>query len=56
VKFPLRIVVTCGVVFGLLVPMSIATLYTGAKQKERLLLDARRAHLQATTVLAIGVE
>lgn len=55
-KASLRVVVIGGVVAGLLIPLSAATYFTGKRQAERLISEAKGDHERLTGVVAIGVQ
>lgn len=55
-KLSLRMVVIGGVVVGLLVPLTAATVYTGESEAKRLFAESKEAHERITQVVAIGVQ
>lgn len=54
-RLSLRVVVVGGVILGLLIPMSVATVYSSSKQRSQLMEEAKAVHARVTDVLALGV-
>ncbi len=54
-RISLRTIVIGGVVAGLLIPMSIGTIYSLSLQRENLTAQAKAAHTRATNITSLGV-